>query len=226
MVPQRSDLFSIPAVNSLHHRRPVVLSGFMKRAVGSKTEETAPEPRETQSEEEEDHRQDEEEDDEQSHSDRIRLCCSGRSAVHAASVTGVPAVRWSPAHVTVAVLITVTHPVTVTLAATFIHPEHRHVLTLLVQTRLARTAGGALGHSGGVRHVVSQVEVGSSADQVAVVEADRGGEDLCVGAQQRAVPPSLTLDPAAVDVRVCTGDVGAVGQLTTVSIFVSLFVDG
>lgn len=33
----------------------------------------------------------------------------GRSAVHAASMTGVPAVRWSPAHVTVTVLITVTH---------------------------------------------------------------------------------------------------------------------
>ncbi len=122
---------------------------------------------------------------------------------------------------------------------------------------LARSAGGAWGHSGRVGHIVSQMEEGSSADQVAVVEMDLGGKDLCIGAQQGALPPSLTLDPATVNitatqhtqqeqhevmraVRVCelcvlcvlsvysrafTGDVGAVGQLTTVSIFVSLFVD-
>lgn len=65
---------------------------------------------------------------------------------------------------------------------------------------LARAAGGALGHGGGVRHVVSQVEEGSSADQVAVIEADGGGEDLGVAAQQGALPPALTLDPAAVNV--------------------------
>lgn len=82
----------------------------------------------------------------------------GRSAVHAASMTRVPAVRWSPAHVTVTVFITVTHledintgsepagitgfkviqvlfeahPVTAALLATFIHTERRHVLTFLV----------------------------------------------------------------------------------------------
>lgn len=44
------------------------------------------------------------------------------------------------------------------------------------------------------------MEEGSSADQVAVVEADRGSEDLCVGTQQGALPPALTLDPAAVNV--------------------------
>lgn len=65
---------------------------------------------------------------------------------------------------------------------------------------LAGATGGALSHGGGVRHVVSQVEEGSSADQVAVVEADGGGEDLGVGAQQGALPPTLTLDPAAVNV--------------------------
>lgn len=81
-----------------------------------------------------------------------------------------------------------------------------------------------MGHGGGVGHVVTKVEEGASADQVAVVEVDLGGEDLCVGAQQGAVPPTLTLDPTAVNVRVPAGDVGAVGQLTTVSIFVSLFV--
>lgn len=63
---------------------------------------------------------------------------------------------------------------------------------------LARAAGGSLGHSGRVGHVVSQVEVGSSADQVAVIEG--GGEDFCVGAQQGALPPSLTLNPATVNV--------------------------
>lgn len=118
-----------------------------------------------------------------------------------------------------------THPVTVALAATFLHLEHGHVLTLLVQTRLkahsspvkdketvppglrgrsgphlAGAAGGALGHGGGVRHVVPQVEEGSPADQVAVVEAHGGGEDLCVGAQQGALPPTPTLDTAAVRV--------------------------
>lgn len=44
---------------------------------------------------------------------RVSVCgtwsCCGWSAVHAATVTRVPAVRWSPAHVTVTVLITVTH---------------------------------------------------------------------------------------------------------------------
>lgn len=117
------------------------------------------------------------------------------------------------------------------------------------------------------------MEESPSADQVAVVEGHIGGEDLCVGAQQGALPPSLTLDPSTEDVaardrktrqrhqevkfplntekqevngsfdralscnaytrpqgagysRASTGNVGAVGQLTTVSIFVSLFVDG
>lgn len=225
VVSQRSDLLPVPAVHLLHHRRPAVLSSFVKRAVGSQTEESPTETREAQSDEDEDDGQDEEEDDEQSHSDRVGLWSSrGRAAVHAAAVTGVPAVRWSPAHVTVTVLITVTHPVTVTLAAAVVHAEHRHVLTLLVQTGLAGPAGGALGHGGGVGHVVAQVEEGPSADQVAVVEAHRGGQDLCVGAQQGALPPPLTLDPPAVNVGVSTGDVGAVGQLTTVSIFVSLFV--
>lgn len=68
------------------------------------------------------------------------------------------------------------------------------------------------------------MEEGASADQVAVVKVDPGGEDLRIGAQQGAVPPTLTLDPAAVNVRVSTGDVGAVDELTAVSIFVSLFV--
>lgn len=61
---------------------------------------------------------------------------------------------------------------------------------------LARAAGGALGHGGWVGHIVSQVEKGSSAHQVAEVEVNFCG-NLCVGAQQGALPPSLTLDPAA-----------------------------
>lgn len=115
-------------------------------------------------------------------------------------------------------------------------------------------AGGALRHGGRVGHVVVQVEESPSADQVAVVEAD--GEDLGDAAQQGALRPALTLDPAAenvpkettkgpiwrdeasldhrgimgfvglADSLVLTGDVGAVAQLTTVSIFVSLLVDG
>lgn len=44
------------------------------------------------------------------------------------------------------------------------------------------------------------MEEGSSADQVAVVEAHGGGEDLSVAAQQGALPAALTLDPAAVDI--------------------------
>lgn len=223
VVSEWPDLLSIPTVCSLHHWSPAVLSSFVKRAVWSQTEETPPETREAKGEEEEDHRQDEEEDDEQGDANRIRLSSSsGRSAVYAASMTGIPAVRWSPAHITVTVLIAVTHPVTVAFPATFVHTEHRHVLTLLVQASLAGAAGGALGNDGGVGYVVAQVEEGSSADQV---QADGGGEDLSVGAQQGAVSPALTLDPAAENVGVCTGDIRAIGQLTTVSIFVSLFVD-
>lgn len=173
VVSQRSNLLSVPAVRLLHRPRPVLLSSFTNRAVGSDAEET--ETREAKDEEEEDHRQDEEEDDQQSDSDRVGLSgSSGRAAVHAASVTRVPAVRWSPADVTVTLFVTVTH--------------------------LAGAAGGALGHGGGVGHVVSKVEEGSSADQVAVVEADRGGQDLCIGAQQGALPPPLTLDPPTVHV--------------------------
>lgn len=225
VVSQRSNLLSVPAVRLLHRPRPVLLSSFTNRAVGSDAEET--ETREAKDEEEEDHRQDEEEDDQQSDSDRVGLSgSSGRAAVHAASVTRVPAVRWSPADVTVTLFVTVTHSVTVALPVAFVHTEHRHVLALLVQTGLAGAAGGALGHGGGVGHVVSKVEEGSSADQVAVVEADRGGQDLCISAQQGALPPPLTLDPPTVHVRASTGDVGAVGQLTTVSIFASLFVNG
>lgn len=33
-----------------------------------------------------------------------------------------------------------------------------------------------------------------------MVKGHVGGEDLCVGAQQGALPPSLTLDPATVDI--------------------------
>lgn len=33
-----------------------------------------------------------------------------------------------------------------------------------------------------------------------MVEGHVGGEDLCVGAQQGALPPTLTLDPATMDV--------------------------
>lgn len=44
------------------------------------------------------------------------------------------------------------------------------------------------------------MEEGSAADEVAEVEADGGGEDLCVGAQQGALTTPLTLDPPTVDV--------------------------
>lgn len=42
------------------------------------------------------------------------------------------------------------------------------------------------------------MEEGSSADQAGVVEG--GGEDLCIGAQQGALPSSLTLDPPTANV--------------------------
>lgn len=123
------------------------------------------------------------------------------------------------------------HPVAVTLAATIVHGEDRHVLTALLQAGLTHThthrtqveqgatsrgveggaaaggaadlaspTGGALGHGGRVRHVVAQVEEGSPAHLVAVVEGHVGGEDLGVGAQQGALPAALTLQPAAVHV--------------------------
>lgn len=225
VVPQGSDLLSVPAVHTLHRRGPVVLPGFVERAVGSEAAQRPTETREAQRQEEEHHGEDEEEDDEQGDPDRIGLCSgSGRSAVHAASVTRVPAVRRSPAHVAVTVLITVTHPVTAAFSTTSVHAEHRRILTFLIQTRLSGPAGGSLGHGGRVGHVVVQVEESPSADQVAVVEAD--GEDLGDAAQQGALRAALTLDPAAENVLVFTGDVGAVAQLTTVSIFVSLLVDG
>lgn len=61
------------------------------------------------------------------------------------------------------------------------------------QSDLAGATGGALGHCGGVGHVVIQMEEGPSADQVAVVEADC--ENLSDAAQQGALCPALTLDP-------------------------------
>lgn len=77
-----------------------------------------------------------------------------------------------------------------------------HTRTVLspqeAQSDLAGAAGGALGHRGGVGHVVVQVEEGPSADQVAVVEADR--EDLSDAAQQGALCPALTLDPTTENV--------------------------
>lgn len=75
--------------------------------------------------------------------------------------------------------------------------------TLILPPDLARPAGGALSHGGGVGHVVTQVEKGPSAHQLAVVEAHR--EDLCVGDQKGALCSALTLDPAAVHVSAMTG---------------------
>lgn len=117
------------------------------------------------------------------------------------------------------------HPVAVTLAATLVHGQNRHVLTTLLQTgldthahthRLSRvpppyppaegradlagSAGGALGNGGRVRHVVAQVEEGSPAHLVAVVEGHVGGKDLGIGAQQGALPAALTLESAAAHV--------------------------
>lgn len=113
----------------------------------------------------------------------------------------------------------------VALAATVVHPKHRHVRALLVQTGLKHrhalthspslcfvrlvcrgathfsgATGGTLGDRGRVRDVVGQVEEGSSADQAGVVEG--GGEDLCVAAQQGALSPAPTLDPPTVNVPV------------------------
>lgn len=64
-----SELWRTAAVSVL----PVVLSGFVERAVWSQTAELLTETREPQREEEEDHGQDEEEDDEQGGSDRVGL---------------------------------------------------------------------------------------------------------------------------------------------------------
>lgn len=73
-----------------------------------------------------------------------------------------------------------------------------------VSSDLAGPAGGALGHGGRVGHVVVQVEERPSADQVAVVEAN--GQDLGDAAQQGALCPALTLDPAAQNVSEATRD--------------------
>ena len=61
-------------------------------------------------------------------------------------------------------------------------------------------AGGALGHAGGVGHVVPQVQVGAPADQVAVVELHLGGEDLRAAGQNRPLAASLALELTAQDV--------------------------
>jgi len=85
------------------------------------------------------------------------------------------------------------------LNSSFLNPESPPGLWGALSD-LAGATGGALGHGGGVGHVVVQVEEGPPADQVAVVEADGGGEDLRVAAQQGALPPPLTLDPSTVHV--------------------------
>lgn len=64
-----SELWLKAAVSVL----PVVLPGFVERAVRSQTAELLTETREPQREEEEDHRQDEEEDDKQGGLDRVGL---------------------------------------------------------------------------------------------------------------------------------------------------------
>lgn len=71
VVSERSDLLSVPAVHPLHHRSPVVLASFVKRAVWSQAQKSLTKTREPESEEEEDHGQDEEEDDKQGDSDWI-----------------------------------------------------------------------------------------------------------------------------------------------------------
>lgn len=67
---------------------------------------------------------------------------------------------------------------------------------------LALTTGGSLGYHGGVRNIVSEVKEGPAAGEVTVVQAYFSGEDLCIGAQQGAITPTLTLDPPAKHVSV------------------------
>jgi len=56
------------------------------------------------------------------------------------------------------------------------------------------TAGGALGHAGGVQYIIPQVQVGPTADQVAVVELDIGCQNLSAGGENGALGPTLTLE--------------------------------
>lgn len=62
---------------------PVVLPGFVERAVGSEAAERPTETRETQREEEEHHGKDEEEDDEQGDPDRIGLWAQKQEGLEA-----------------------------------------------------------------------------------------------------------------------------------------------
>lgn len=64
-----------------------------------------------------------------------------------------------------------------------------------METHLVGPTGRPLGHHGWVRNIITQIKIGPPTGKVTLVQFDRCGQNLNVGAQQGAITSTLTLDP-------------------------------
>ncbi len=71
------------------------------------------------------------------------------------------------------------------------NPKETHFM----DTHLVGSTGRPLWHHGWVRNIITQIKIGTPAGKVTLVQFDRCGQNLSIGAQQRTLISTLTLDP-------------------------------
>lgn len=88
---------------------------------------------------------------------------SHRTAINAAAISILDAVRRSPTALTVTIAVTITHPASAAFALAGERLQNRDVLTLLVHADLSKTAHCPRLHQDRIPDILTEVEVGAAA---------------------------------------------------------------
>ncbi len=78
----------------------------------------------------------------------------------------------------------------------YYNPKETH----FTDAHLVGPTGRALWHHGWVRNIITQIKIGTPAGKVTLIQFDSCGQNLSVGAQQRTLISTLTLDPTTVHI--------------------------